>query len=64
MQPVRTIFFLPRLWNNGSVHGYILYSTKMSELSQFFFSSLFSLVLISGLLSIEGEKIPTLGVSF
>lgn len=29
-----------------------------------FFSSLFSLVLISGLLSIEGEKIPTLGVSF
>lgn len=37
MQPVRTIFFLPCLWNNGSVHGYILYSTKMSELSQFFF---------------------------
>lgn len=28
------------------------------------FFSLFSLVLISGLLSIEGEKIPTLGVSF
>lgn len=40
MQPVRTIFFLPCLWNNGSVHGYILYSTKMSELSQFFFSVL------------------------